>query len=117
MSKWILYILMTALVTGCITRIDQPQPDIWEYYYKHKKGDTPFEVIKKDMLACGFDSTRTGYIEGDDEHDTQYINASLCMESKGYRKESIKEPTVCLNPAYKEEPACQKYLGEKHLGK
>ncbi|PNK61313.1 hypothetical protein [Psychrobacter sp. FDAARGOS_221] len=112
MSKWILYILMTALMTGCITRIDQPLPDAWEYFYKHKKGDTPFEVIEKDMLSCGFDNAGSSYIEANDEYKTQYINAMLCMESKGYRKESVDEPTICLNPAYKDKPACKKHLGK-----
>lgn len=109
MTKLKFYILMTVLMTGCSMNYFQPPPDAWEYFYKQKRGDTPFEVIKKDMLACGFDNPYSSYIEANDEHGTQYINATLCMESKGYRKSSLPKG-VCER--YKDMPACQKHLGQ-----
>lgn len=112
MTKWIFYAFITVLMTGCSMNYFQPPPDAWEYFYKHKRGDTPFEVVKQDMLACGFDNPYSSYIKANDEYDTQYINAVLCMERKEYRKESIEESTICLNPAYEKEPACQKHLGQ-----
>lgn len=90
-------------MTGCSFRGFQPPPDEWEGYFKQKRGDTPFEVVKQDMLACGFDTPYSGYIKPADPDFTPYINAVLCMESKGYRKSSLPNG-VCYQ--YKDKPAC-----------
>ncbi|MPX30028.1 hypothetical protein [Moraxella catarrhalis] len=111
MNKLILSIGMSIFVTGCITKIDQPQPDFWKYFYKHKKHDTSFELIRQDMLACGFtgDSFGTGYIAGDDEHYTKYINARLCMEKKGWIN---TEGPTCGTPMFKDDPLCKQWQKE-----
>lgn len=112
MTKWMLYILMIVLMTGCSMNYFQPPSDAWESFYKHKKGGIPFKVVKQDMLTCGFDNPYSSYIKANDENGTQYINAMLCMEGKGYRNESVKEPTICMNPARRDKPACQKHLAQ-----
>ncbi|OAV13153.1 hypothetical protein AO366_1626 [Moraxella catarrhalis] len=63
------------------------------------------------MLACGFtgDSFGTGYIAGDDEHYTKYINARLCMEKKGWIN---TEGPTCGTPMFKDDPLCKQWQKE-----
>lgn len=117
MNRWLLYILTTVFLTGCTMNYFQPPPDAWASFYKHKRGDMPFEVVKKDMLACGFENPYSSYIPANDEHGTQYIKAMLCMESKGYRNESVQESTICMNPSRKDKPACQNRSDKPSLDK
>ncbi|MFB2538288.1 MULTISPECIES: hypothetical protein [unclassified Acinetobacter] len=106
--KKLMILASVLLMTGCISeRGFQPPPDAWEYFYKQKKGDVSFEIVKNDMLACGFESPNTGYISSNDKQDTQYIKAMLCMEEKNYQNSSIQQSTVCLHPLYQTKPACQ----------
>lgn len=106
--KLAVLICVTSLLNGCILFMladrSPPPMDGWESFRMPKIKNISSEMIKQDMLACGFDSTSSTYIASNDKFDTQYINAVLCMESKGYQRSSLPKG-VCYR--YADKPACQ----------
>ncbi|MFB2538290.1 hypothetical protein [Acinetobacter sp. c3-l95] len=48
--------LIALLSIGCSTRMGQPLQYSYEGYYKHKISDVSSEIVKADMLNCGFES-------------------------------------------------------------
>lgn len=102
--KILIMLTSILLITGCLPRAMQPPPTGWEAFHVQKHKNITPETIKKDMIICGFDNPNSSNIEDDDEQDTKYINATLCMESKGHRKYSLPKG-VCHR--YPDSSPCQ----------
>lgn len=102
--KTLFCLLTVFILSGCLPRAMQPPPTGWKAFHVQKHKNITPETIKKDMITCGFDNPNSSNIEDDDEQDTKYINATLCMESKGHRKYSLPKG-VCYR--YADKPACQ----------
>lgn len=100
-------ICVTSLLNGCILFMfadrSGPLRESWEAFYKNKKKDVPAEIVKQDMLGCGFDNTHNniGMLLNNQEN---YVKAQLCMENKGYKVTSLPKG-VCHR--YPDSSACQ----------
>ncbi|MFC0821403.1 hypothetical protein [Moraxella marmotae] len=101
-----MFLCIALILTGCLPRAMQPPISNWESFRKPTNKKITSEMIKQDMLICGFDSPYTTYIASNDEFNTQYINAILCMENKGYQRNTLPKG-VCYR--YADKPACQAY--------
>ncbi|MFC0821401.1 hypothetical protein [Moraxella marmotae] len=104
--KTLMVLISILFITGCLPRSMQPSPYAWELFYKNKKNDTSFEVIKSDMMKCGFDNTtnNTAYMTED-----AYIRANQCMEKLGYKHSGPLKKGVCTHELYINQPACKVY--------
>ena len=105
--KQIIAVLMALALTACSFRGFQPPAQGYEAFKKYNTSD---EVIKQDMLACGFPNvyqTSEYYI---DQGRNKYTQSVLCMEKKGYR--SNRHGGICEIDSFKNTEACQKHLGQ-----
>lgn len=63
------------------------------FFIKTKKKDVPAEIVKQDMLGCGFDNTFNN-IDMYFNDRKNYVKAQLCMENKGC-KDTLLPKGVC----------------------
>ena len=91
----LLLFLSSLIITGCGSGRFPSASEYW------KKGDIwpGYEIVQKDMHACGFPNT-WNYV---DMPKNEKLKAHLCMEKKGYLFNG--EPT-CKWDFYKNESAC-----------
>ncbi|MDO4223974.1 MAG: hypothetical protein Q4D05_08115 [Acinetobacter sp.] len=104
MHRLSIFLCIALTLTGCLPRAMQPPPDAWEFFYKNKKKDTSFEVVKGDMIKCGFDNTHdnSAYMT-----DDAYIRANQCMEKLGYKHSGPLKRGICTHWLYINQPACK----------
>lgn len=81
----------------------QPLQYSYEGYYKNKKSDTPSDMVKADMLDCGFENVFNNISMALNDEDS-YVKSRLCMEHKGYRDNSLPRG-VCHR--YPDSSPCQ----------
>ena len=106
---WLKITLITALLlSGCnISRSFQPPTKGYEKFYKYRYNDTPSEVVKQDMLNCGFPNVYNNAPMLN--HDINaYTKSMLCMVAKGYDSHM----DICEVKHYRTTEACQKHLAQ-----
>lgn len=101
----VLPLIIVFLLSGCIASyFDYPfEYKMFRLKDKFFQGNKQrlHERVKEDMLKCGFpNSSPSAYDLG----SFNYVEATLCMEDKGYIKESLPKG-VCHR--YPESSACQ----------
>lgn len=108
--KLLVMISIALSLVGChISRSFQPPPEGYEMYYRHRHNDTQPEVVKRDMLECGFPNVYNN-APLTNNNPNEYVKATLCMEGKGYITNS--HGGICNVRVYEKEPACQKHLSQ-----
>lgn len=100
--KILALIMVTILVASCSYSFNQPPLQSYEYF--RKSGQTvDIDIVQKDMLDCGFDNPFDNK-EMLFNNKNEYVKAYLCMEQKGYKKDTLPKG-ICHR--YKDQPACQ----------
>ncbi|OOS25323.1 hypothetical protein B0681_04685 [Moraxella porci DSM 25326] len=100
--KFIVFSTALLLLSGC-TASYYDYPD--EYKMFRLKGqffntNKGYEKVKENMFACGFKNTSNNLGMSDNE----WILANICMEQKGYIRETLPKG-VCHR--YPDSSACQ----------
>lgn len=93
-----LFILLVGIIllTGCLPRAMQPPPDAWTKYYKQKRYDTPEDIVRKDMINCGFDNSSDNIHMLLDKNKVELAaKAGYCMIQKGYTTDWDKKHGAC----------------------
>ena len=77
-------------------------------YYKKKYDDVPPNIVKRDMLKCGFTNVydNAEMLSNDLEN---YTKATICIEQLGYDTTDGRGET-CSFKMFRATEACQKHL-------
>ena len=108
--RHISFLIILILISGCSTfgEYSFGYPDAyksWTYNGKKPTNEKRAKFVKDNMLQCGFRNTSDNTAMYFDNKGS-YIEASLCMEERGFKHLTYSEG-ICSHSNYANEPVCK----------
>lgn len=95
----LLVLVYMFVISGCTFTIDKPPPNADT---KWLRANTTQEQVRRDMLLCGFDNI----FDNQNMAMDFYIEASLCMEKRGYINRVFQKYGTKVCDRYSEYKSC-----------